>query len=635
MSLPCLIAGAGPTGLTLALLLAKYGVPSRILERASAVSTHPQAHFINNRTMEIFRHLDGLSDEIRAMSPPLDEWRRFIYCRSMADQGSAIGQVDHFPAGQKEALNPLISPEPVSHLPQNQLLPLLHRRIQKYQKEGLIDLLMDHTVTSVSESEEGVLVNVRGPGHKRQEIIMHGSYLAAADGANSAIRKQMGIEMIGDKIPMQHLINVHFTSSEMGRLAASWPAMIYFIFNEKVVAVIVAHSIAKGEFVAQIPFFPPLQSAEDFDAKRCLEIIQAASGLGSSSLGDLSIKQVRPWIMDSKVASSFASDSLRVFLLGDAAHRFPPAGGFGMNTGIQDSHNLAWKLALSHTSDKHDRFLSLLKTYEEERRPIAIANADLSVRNWQSALRVPQALGLDPRTGHLVSLVASQCPLPASASKALLEGAFGVGRWLSSASLPWIEGNRRDELRRIFEGQQTLRLQFPQEDLGFSYGPPKDQPNRHGTSNDESFCPSSAPGHRLPHCWLMEAGNRISTIDISAGSTYPTLIVSHHDIAWIDAALLVAGRVKEMLHICWIKDVMEETDRQISPRVRVLSELERDSFQGTMFGDSSDRRAGSVLLLLVRPDGHVAWRGTGSDLATMDIEKRESILHIAISNLFR
>jgi hypothetical protein len=91
-----------------------------------------------------------------------------------------------------------------------------------------------------------------------------------------------------------------------------------------------------------------------------------------------------------------------VLLAGDAAHRFPPSGGFGMNTGVQDAHNLAWKLAVVLQGSAAQQ---LLGSYQAERRPVAEANTALSVANWNEAVKVPSALGLDPRAATLLNQV--------------------------------------------------------------------------------------------------------------------------------------------------------------------------------------------------------------------------------------
>lgn len=128
----------------------------------------------------------------------------------------------------------------------------------------------------------------------------------------------------------------------------------------QVVSVIVAHDLRAGEFVAQVPFFPPLQSPADFPPPRIAELLAAAAGplagarqgpgSGSSngavkssggsptdirSDPGFEICEARPWRMSAQVAAAFEAARGRVVLAGDAAHRFPPAGGFGMNTGIQ------------------------------------------------------------------------------------------------------------------------------------------------------------------------------------------------------------------------------------------------------------------------------------------------------------
>ncbi|KAM1170993.1 hypothetical protein ACFX15_020839 [Malus domestica] len=88
--LPVLIVGAAPVGLVLPLLLTKLGVKCSVVEKSEAFSNHPQVHFINNRSMEVFRKLDGLAEEIQRSQPPVELWRKFLYCTSLC--GSILGQ---------------------------------------------------------------------------------------------------------------------------------------------------------------------------------------------------------------------------------------------------------------------------------------------------------------------------------------------------------------------------------------------------------------------------------------------------------------------------------------------------------------------------------------------------------------
>ncbi|KAM5578293.1 hypothetical protein ABKV19_008546 [Rosa sericea] len=119
-------------------------------------------------------------------------------------------------------------------------------------------------------------------------------------------------------------------------------------------------------------------------------------------LGDINVIDIKPWVMYAEVAEKFLSSQNHIILAGDAAHRFPPAGGFGMNTGIQDSRNLAWKIA---SVVKGIAPPSILNTYETERRPIAIFNTTLSIQNFKAAMAVPGALGLDPTIANSGKLI--------------------------------------------------------------------------------------------------------------------------------------------------------------------------------------------------------------------------------------
>jgi len=364
-------------------------------------------------------------------------------------------------------------------------------------------------VVNVKTDAEGVDV-VAQVGDDGTETVFRARYCVLADGANSETRRRAGVKMVGESA-LQHLINVHFVSKTLARELREDPAMLYFVFNPDAVVVVVAHDLRAGEFVAQIPYLPPVQDARDFTPRACERVLRAAIGWKDDATKTLDILDVRPWTMSAEVAETFRVDE-RVFLAGDAAHRFPPSGGFGMNTGIQDAHNLAWKIAAvvrGHSS------ASLLETYESERRPVALRNTALSVENFEGVLKIPNALGLPPVAANVLRDAVDSLPslVPSSMRKAMLETGLAIGRAqcgsLLTANNP-IGAARRAAVKRMCDDPDgTLRLQFPKEDLGFSYEPA----DANGLARLHE--PGSLHvGVRVPHAWVHTTRGEMSTLDL-------------------------------------------------------------------------------------------------------------------------
>ncbi|CAM9098191.1 unnamed protein product [Laminaria digitata] len=513
---PVAIVGAGPAGLTMSCLLSQFGVPSILLEKAPALPTHPQAHFINLRSMEIMRHaLGGLDRAVLERCPPRDEWRDFVVCSTVL--GRQLARVDNFSGGEAERRR--LSPTGVAHLSQNVLLPLLLEEAQRTAAElcPSSQVVFDAEATGVRRSRENSLSGSpqfellvkRGGGSGGATVTPDAiacDYVIAADGAGSSVRASAGMGLTGRR-ELGHLVNIHFRCKGLGHLLRAKgqrPGMLYFVYNEETICVLVAHNVQEGEWACQVPFFPPHQTAENFSVEQATTLIRHALGSGGSHL-NIDVCSIRPWTMNALVADKYlssapasrggiqAGDDSRgegnttiggVFLVGDAAHQFPPAGGFGLNTGVQDAHNLAWKLAAVHHG-----FASpdLLLSYERERRPVAMRNAALSVRNLKRSLRVMETLGVNPGLGASTEIMNQLVRSPLT-----LDWGGGIGGMAASLWRPeersekilrlgrrQLESLRREghpygdarvrSLHRLLAEGGGLPLLFPEHDVGFVY----------------------------------------------------------------------------------------------------------------------------------------------------------------------
>ena len=601
------IVGAGPVGLVASLLLAKYRIRHLLVEQLSEPDDHPQAHFINRRSMEILRELGGLDRLIRTKSAPANEWRRFVYCTGLSDlpaldgsgavsAASLLGMVDHFadlPADD-------FSPVQVTHFPQHDFVRVLRRNAQKSQfcsfEEGQrADIREDAQQVSIH------LTNLQ-TGQQRK---VQAHFVLGADGAHSAIRRQSGIELVEDHPNLQQLINVHFFSPELADwLKLRMPAMLYFVYTTAVVGVIVSHALHRGEFVAQIPYFPPHQRAADFDENRCRWLLENLAGNRFA----FNINSIRSWRMGTGYASRFRSEGGRCFLIGDAAHQVTPAGGFGMNTGIQDAHNLIWKIARVLKGDfpfGSEASEGLLESYEAERKPVARLNAALSVWNFRKTLEVSSAIGLNLSAANVLSRSLALIPGPKSLKRPVFQTGMRLGLkqvgWLKSSHI--IARLRRRALDQIFRDakRRTLQLLFPNQDLGFTY--PYEEPvgrdQAEGAGFDPfEFKPELIVGGRMPHFWIAaEDGQRISVLDL------PTRMMAADGVPCY--VLLIIDNGEAFRNI-----TMNETEfNEFQPLAKVAINSHSDMKEEPYFTIDPKIPEGlpESFAVLMRPDGHIAW----------------------------
>ncbi|XP_021292725.1 uncharacterized protein LOC110422978 isoform X2 [Herrania umbratica] len=593
----------------------------------------------------VFRKLDGLAEEIQRSQPPVDFWRKFIYCTSLT--GPILGSVDHM---HPQDFEKIVSPISVAHFSQYKLTRLLVKLLENlgFQictsegPEGLEhellrgrEILMGHECVSVEMT--GLCVTATVSFSKEGKLMtkkIKSKILVGADGAGSTVRKLVGIDLKGEK-DLQKLVSVHFLSNDLGQyLLNERPGMLFFIFNTEAIGVLVAHDLKQGEFVLQVPFYPPQQNLEDFNPEICKKLIFKLVG---RELSDIDVIDIKPWMMHAEVAEKFACGNNQVILAGDAAHRFPPAGGFGMNTGIQDAHNLAWKIA---SLLKGVASSSLLATYETERKPIAIFNTALSIQNFRAAMAVPATLGLDPTVANSVHQVITKgvgSILPSGLQKAILDGIFSIGRsqlseFILNENNP-LGLSRLAKLRHIFEEGKSLQLQFPAEDLGFRYlegalvADSKDpvRAPEVPTGRRRDYVPCADPGSRLPHMTVRVLSNlpseeTISTLDLVSADRVEFLLM----IAPVDesynlacAAFKVAEECKISTKLCVIWPAGTVTRVQPGSKLTLapwknyidIIEVQRSSDSLSWWRTCHMTEKGSIL---VRPDEHIAWRSKSS-----------------------
>jgi 2-polyprenyl-6-methoxyphenol hydroxylase-like FAD-dependent oxidoreductase len=445
-----LIVGAGPVGLTAALLLEQLGCSVLIVERRDGPQRAPAAHAINARTFEIWRQIGLDVDHIRS------------HAQDPADAGSVhwVTKLGHeviasLPYENQGDEQLAVTPTPLRNLSQHHLEPLL---VDALGKAG-IPVHYEHTWESAISDDAGVTAKVTGPAGAFE---VTSRWLLACDGASSPVRRSLGIVPEGPH-RIQSFVMVHFAAN-LRHLVGDQPGVLFWICDPTAGGTLVAHDIDR-EWVYMHAYDPDVEDAASYTPERCEQL--ARNALADKDV-EMEIVTIATWTMTAQVAPQFRAG--RTFLVGDSAHRFPPTGGLGLNTGVQDAHNLAWKLAsVEHGHEPPE----LLDSYERERRPVALRNAEVSLENAFKLIEVPVALGDDP-------------------DRTLADPA---GRAAVVAAI---------------ENQAThfdmLGLQ-----LGYSYQP---VPTDVAVDPVRTYTPSSCPGGRLPHAWIRRAGVRCSTLDL-------------------------------------------------------------------------------------------------------------------------
>ncbi|OKK24715.1 pentachlorophenol monooxygenase [Streptomyces sp. CB02488] len=364
-----LIVGAGPCGLALACDLARRGVPALLVEQAPALFPGSRGKGIQPRTREVLDDL-GVGDAVREHGGPAPV--------GMAWQsGERMGEHRMFRVAAPTDAEPYGEPW---LMPQWRTQEILLARLRELGG----DVVFDTALTGLAQDPDGVTAELStGP--------VRASYLVAADGGRSTVRRALGIAMTGETVdPAPMLVaDVRIAGDALDRL--NWHLMNT---DAGFITLCPLPGTADFQLAAQFKEGEPDTSAEGVRA-----LVAARTHLEVAD-----VTEVR-WSSDFRPRAALADRFRegRVFLAGDAAHVHSPAGGQGLNTSVQDAYNLGWKLGrvLNHGAPP-----ALLDTYEQERRPVAAEVLGLSTRihrGEQERGAAAQQLGIGYRGGPLSS----------------------------------------------------------------------------------------------------------------------------------------------------------------------------------------------------------------------------------------
>jgi 2-polyprenyl-6-methoxyphenol hydroxylase-like FAD-dependent oxidoreductase len=348
-----LICGAGAAGLTLAIDLARRDVAFRLIEKMEGPFRGSRGKGIQPRSLEVFEDL-GIVDRLVAgggLYPPQRVYR---------DDGSY------------QDSEMIENREPTPAEPYRSPLMLPQFLTEGVMRERLAELghhpEFGCELTGVAQDAEGVTARINGPSGAET---VRARYLVGSDGGRSFVRHAFDIGFPGETLNARGLV-ADVVLEGLGRDA-------WHRFNVQSTAQSIMLCPLAGTDLFQVQGPLPLEGDVDLSAERLTEMVAARTGRHDIVIR--SVSWASAYSMNARLADRYRVG--RVFLAGDAAHAHPPTGGQGLNTSVQDTYNLGWKLAAVLAGAPE----SLLATHEEERRPIAAEMLGLATRTLEAAKR--------------------------------------------------------------------------------------------------------------------------------------------------------------------------------------------------------------------------------------------------------
>src|SRR5690625_552781 len=363
-----LVVGGGPCGLMLANELGRREVPLLLVNDKPHTAMNPQANATQARTMEHYRRL-GFAEAIRSMGLPADFPTDIAYFTRYAGHELARFSLPSA-AKARTTIRQLSGSWSAAELPhrvsQKFVEVVLHREALKHPSNALF---YGWRLLSFRQHKTGVSAELERVGDGVRHTV-EADFLVGADGPRSTVRRELGIRYEGETGVVRDFMGgrmfaVYVRCPSFYQKVPHPPAWMNVTFNAERRA-FMATVDGRGEFAFHTQLHPH-ESEEDITDDDAKAMFCAAVG---TALDDVEILSTGFWTAGHSLVAERLQEG-RVFIGGDAAHLFTPAGGLGYNTAVEDAVNLAWKLA-AVTSGQAP--LSLLASYDLERRPAAVRN---------------------------------------------------------------------------------------------------------------------------------------------------------------------------------------------------------------------------------------------------------------------
>ncbi|CAE6835860.1 FAD-dependent monooxygenase [Paraburkholderia haematera] len=543
METQVIIVGAGPVGLTLAIDIGSRGIACVLVEQKAEPQFLPKMERCNARTMEIFRRLD-LAERIRAAGMPEDVPMDVQIIRSMVEPPilrlpyPSVAEALALTRENRDGSLPL---EPYQLISQYTLEPLL---LEVAEQLPPVTVMRSTTFLEFTEQDDGVLVAVNDADGVRRTLKT--AYLVGCDGGASRVRKQLGIHLEGE--------------GDIARLRQG-----LFYCEQLVERLPIGNGPSRGRhyLVAGGPptFMIMQDSTRHWTVHSAVESDEEMRRMFEQIIGvplPYEMLYCAEWRQNLLLAERYGEG--RVFLAGDAAHLVIPTGGLGMNTGVGDATDLAWKLAATLQGWGGP---GLLASYEVERRQIgervvgASRYASLGYRAWLAEVR-PEIGDDTPAGAAARAHLAEVANVQQRKSNEMIGAELGY-RYVDSPIIDNVPGGPQHDLR--------------------------------------AYLPTSWPGARLPHMWLADGSaiqdrlrsDRYTLIDVAGGHGAGPLLTAFEalgaplDVLVVPDSALRAIYERDLvlvrpdLHVAWRGNRLPQAANELAARVIGHSNMNRAS----------------------------------------------------------